>query len=82
LVSDDFLATDYIWDIEIKRAIDRDNDPNDSVRVIPIIVRSCAWEDSPLGVFNTAPKKAEVIASAENIDDAWTRVVKEVKRIL
>lgn len=82
LVSDDFLATDYIWDIEIKRAIERDNDPNDSVRVIPIIVRACDWEESPLGVFNTAPKKAEVINSADDIDVAWTSVVKDLKKVL
>lgn len=82
LVSDDFLATDYIWDIEIKRAIERDKDPNDFVTVVPIIVRSCDWEDSPLGVFNTAPKKAQVINSSKDIDEAWTGVVKELKQIL
>jgi internalin A len=82
LISDDFLATDYIWDVEIKRAIERDNDPSDSVRVIPIIVRSCDWEESPLGIYNTAPKKAEIINSAEDIDVAWTKVVKELKAIL
>ena len=82
LVSDDFLATDYIWDIEIKRAIERDNDPNDSVTVVPIIVRSCDWEDSPLGIFNTAPKKAQVINSSKDIDEAWTSVVKDLKKIL
>jgi internalin A len=82
LVSDDFLATDYIWDVEIKRAIERDNDPNDFVKVVPVIVRACVWEDSPLGVYNTAPKKAEVIKSADDIDEAWTNVVKDLKKIL
>lgn len=82
LVSDDFLATDYIWDIEIKRAIEREKDPNDPVTVVPIIIRSCDWEDSPLGVFNTAPKKAQVINSSKDIDEAWTSVVKELKKIL
>ncbi len=82
LVSDDFLATDYIWDIEIKRAIERDQNPSDPVTVVPIIVRSCDWEDSPLGVFNTVPKKAQVINSSKDIDEAWTSVVKELKQIL
>lgn len=82
LVSDDFLATDYIWDVEIKRAIERDNDPSDSVFVVPIIVRDCDWQDSPLGVYNTAPKKAEVISSSVDIDVAWTKVVKDLKAIL
>lgn len=82
LVSDDFLATDYIWDVEIKRAIERDNDPTDSVTVVPIIVRDCDWQDSPLAIYNTAPKKAEIINSADDIDVAWTKVVRELKQIL
>jgi internalin A len=82
LVSDDFLATDYIWDVEIKRAIERENDPNDNVIVVPIIVRSCCWEESPLGVYNTAPAKAQVIVSSDDIDSSWTKVVKEIKAIL
>lgn len=82
LVSDDFLATDYIWDVEIKRAIERDNDPNDTVSVVPIIVRDCVWEDSPLGVYNTAPPKAQVINSSVDIDAAWTSTVKALKAIL
>lgn len=81
LVSDDFLATDYIWDIEIARAIERENaDPN--IRVVPIIVRSCDWQDSPLGIYNTAPKKAQVISTSNDIDEAWTLVIRELKQIL
>ncbi len=81
LVSDDFLATDYIWDIEIKKAIDRDNDPNDDVLVVPIILRACDWEESPLGVFNS-PIKANVITTSNDIDQAWTDVVKQLRRVL
>lgn len=69
LVSDDFLATDYIWDIEIKRAIEREQ-ANPSIRVIPIIVRSCDWQESPLGIYNTAPKKAQIINTSTDIDVA------------
>lgn len=82
LVSDDFLATDYIWDVEIKRAVARVEDPNDKVTVVPIIVRACDWEESPLGVFNTAPKKAEVITLAGDIDTAWKDVVIDLKKII
>jgi internalin A len=81
LVSDDFLATDYIWDIEIKRAIEREQ-ANPSIRVIPIIVRSCDWQESPLGIYNTAPKKAQIINTSADIDVAWTDVVRELKKIL
>lgn len=80
LVSSDFLATDYIWDIEIKRAIERESQGN--VKVVPIIVRSCDWEESPLGVYNTAPKKAQVLTLAGDIDEAYTNAVKELRKIL
>jgi internalin A len=82
MVSDDFLATDYIWDIEIKRAIERENLDPDNVKVVPIIVRSCYWEESPLSVYNTAPKKAQVLTLAGDIDDAFKSVVLEIKKIL
>ncbi|WP_299178415.1 leucine-rich repeat domain-containing protein [uncultured Chryseobacterium sp.] len=82
LVSDDFLATDYIWDVEIKRAIERENATPESVRVVPIIVRSCYWEESPLSVYNTAPKKAQVLTLAGNIDEAYTNAVKEIRKVL
>ncbi|WP_240646604.1 COR domain-containing protein [Chitinophaga rhizosphaerae] len=81
LVSADFMATDYIWDIEIKRAIERENE-NPGVKVVPIIIRSCAWEDTPLSVYNTAPKKAMVLDLAKNIDEAFTDVVRDLKKIL
>jgi internalin A len=81
LVSDDFLATDYIYDIEIKRAIEREEtDPN--VRVIPVILRSCYWEESPLAAYNTAPKKAQVVTLAKDIDESFKNIVLEIKKTL
>lgn len=82
LVSDDFLATEYIWDVEIKRAIERENENPDKVRVIPIILRSCFWEESPLSIYNTAPKKAQVLTLAGDIDEAFKNAVMEIRNIL
>lgn len=82
LVSSDFLATDYIWDIEIKYAIDKENTNPDAVKVVPIIIRSCVWEDTPLSAYNTAPKKAQVITLSNNLDEAFTEAVKDLKKIL
>lgn len=82
LVSSDFLATDYIWDIEIKYAIDKENANPDAVKVVPIIIRSCVWEDTPLSAYNTAPKKAQVITLSNNLDEAFTDAVRDLKKIL
>jgi GTPase SAR1 family protein len=78
LVSADFLATDYIWDVEIKRAVERDE--AGKAKVVPIIVRSCVWQDSPLGKFQS-PEKAAPISSASNVDEAWTKVAENLRKI-
>jgi internalin A len=78
LVSANFLATDYIWDIELKRALQRDEDPNDTVTVVPIIVSDCVWEKSPLAKYNTSPPKAQIIDLSPNKEQAWADVVRGI----
>ncbi|TPD70490.1 leucine-rich repeat domain-containing protein [Flavobacterium microcysteis] len=82
LVSDDFLATDYIWDIEIKRAIERENENPEKVKVVPIIVRDCYWEGSPLGAYNSTPGKAQVLTASSNIDLAFKDAVLGIMDII
>src|SRR5512147_326229 len=41
LVSSDFLASDYCWDVETRRAMDRHE--AGTARVIPVILRPCDW---------------------------------------
>jgi hypothetical protein len=41
LISADFLASTYCYDIEVKRAMERHN--AGEARVIPIILRHCDW---------------------------------------
>lgn len=81
LVSADFLATDYIWDVEIKEAIERD-EKNEDVHVVPIIVRPCDWYDSPLGIFNSGTVKGRAISLADNTDAAFLDVVELLKGII
>src|SRR5437588_169655 len=42
LVSPDFLASDYCYDIEMQRALERHK--SGSTYVIPIILRPCDWQ--------------------------------------
>src|SRR2546428_1755902 len=42
LVSSDFLASDYSYDIEMQRALQRHEQRE--ARVIPIILRPCDWQ--------------------------------------
>lgn len=81
LVSSDFLATDYIYDVELDLALKRDKDSNDNVICVPIILRPCDWEDSPLGQFNS-PEKGIVISTSVDTDEALLKIVKKLKEIL
>jgi len=81
LVSSDFLATDYIWDVELGAALERDKDPNDLVSVVPIILRKCDWTDSPLGKFNS-PGKGIDISTASDKDEAIFGIVEELKKLI
>ena len=46
MISMDFMNSEYCFDVEVKRAIERHNDPNDNACVVPIIVRPSDWMDS------------------------------------
>lgn len=47
LVTADFLASDFVWDEEVARAMARHEEG--TARVIPIIVRPVEWERAPGG---------------------------------
>ena len=53
LVSADFMNSDYCYDIELKRALERHEAKE--ARVVPIIVRKVAWHS---GAFRQAPGAA------------------------
>lgn len=72
LVSSDFIASDYINDVEIKRAVDRHH--SGSACVIPIIVRPCIWDLAPFAKLQALPKNAKAISKWANIDEAYLDV--------
>ena len=51
LVSADFLASDYCYGIEMKRAITRQE--AGEARVVPILVRPADWKDAPFAHLPT-----------------------------
>ena len=67
LVSSDFLASDYIYNHDIEIAIAKHESGEASI--IPIIVRSCDWTNSPIGKFNALPRRGMPISNWENRDD-------------
>jgi hypothetical protein len=76
LISADFLATDYCNRVEIPEALQRHE--ADEAIVMPVILRSCSWQYTPLAKIQAYPEKAEPIRSWKDIDEAYTNVVNGV----
>jgi len=80
LVSPDFLASDYAYDIEVKRAMERHD--AGKARVIPIILRTCDWKKSPLHKLQALPKDAQPVSRWADPDEAFQNIVDGIRSIL
>jgi tetratricopeptide (TPR) repeat protein len=77
LVSKDFLASDYCYDVEMPRAIERHE--RDEAHVIPIILRPCAWKRAPFRKLQVLPKDALPVIDWPHLDKAFLNVVEEIE---
>jgi internalin A len=79
LVSSDLMATDYVWNIEMKEAVERHE--RGLATVIPIIIRPCLWQDAPFAHLSALPEKGKPVASWNNHDEAWAQVSAKIQQI-
>jgi hypothetical protein len=77
LVSSDFLASNYCYNIEMKRAIAR-HEAGEAI-VIPVILRPCDWHEAPFGKLLGVPTDGRPITTWPNIDSAFLEVAKAVR---
>jgi hypothetical protein len=77
LVSASFLSSDYCFEVEMKAALARHD--AGAACVVPVIVRACAWKDSPLGRIQAMPKDGRPVMQYPDRDEAWTDVVNGLK---
>jgi hypothetical protein len=77
LISADFLASDYCWDVEIKRAIQRHQD--NSAVVIPVSLRPCDKTDVDFMKLQGLPKDFKPITKWDNQDEAFTDIAQGIR---
>ncbi len=80
LISSDFLASNYCYDIEMKKAIERHN--NKEAFVVPIILRYCDWSNTPFSVIQGLPVNAKPIRDWSDQDQAFLNIVDGIKILL
>ncbi|WP_309043584.1 toll/interleukin-1 receptor domain-containing protein [Marinobacter sediminicola] len=77
LISPSFLASDYCFDVELKRAMERKDDG--VAEIIAILVRPCDWSDCEFSKYQAVPKDAKPITTWSDPDSAWLDVVNGLK---
>jgi hypothetical protein len=78
LVSADFLASNYCYDIEMTRALERHT--RGEARVIPVILRPCEWRETLFGKLLATPNDGKPITTFPNLDDAFLQVTQAIRR--
>ena len=79
LISDDFLASDYCWEIELTRAMER-HKAGEAI-VIPVILRPVDWQDSQFSKLQALPKNGKPITTWENQDEGFLSVAQGIRQV-
>ncbi len=78
LVSPDFLDSDYHYDFEMARALERHN--ADTARVIPIILRHTeGWEKTEFHKLQALPRDGRPVKQWPDRDEAFAKIAKEIR---
>src|SRR6266487_413378 len=80
LISPNFLASDYCYDKEMKRALERHQ--HGEARAIPIILRPCDWQSSPFARLQSLPRDGKAVTTWQNQDEAFLVIAEGLRRII
>jgi hypothetical protein len=80
LISPEFLNSDYCYDHEMKRALER-HEAGDA-RVIPIILRPVDWQGAPIGKLQALPKNGRPLSSWRDKGQGFASVARGIRQVV
>ena len=80
LISPDFLASDFCYDIEMGRALERHK--QGSARTIPILLRPVHWHKMPFAHLQVLPSNGLPITKWSDPDDAFHDIIGCLDRVI
>jgi TIR domain len=80
LVSASFLASEYCREEEVRRALERH--ARGKVRVVPVVLRPCLWQEEAFGRLASLPANGQPITSWSSRDEAWLDVARGVRDLI
>jgi TIR domain len=78
LVSSDFIASDYCYGVEVRRALKRHN--SGEALVIPVILRPCDWHNLLFGRLLATPTDGKPVTKFPDRDDAFLEIVRAIRK--
>ncbi|ABW26990.1 COR domain-containing protein [Acaryochloris marina] len=80
LVSPDFIASDYCYEVEMSRARDR-HDAKEAI-LLPILIRPVDWNSTSFCDIQALPSDLKPVTKWSDKDDAWLNVMQGLKRVI
>jgi hypothetical protein len=80
LVSAPFMASDYCWSKEMKRALERHKAGD--AHVVPVILRPVMWKETPLGALQALPQDGKPVIQWSHPDTALENVAQGVSEVV
>lgn len=77
LVSPDYIDSDYCYEIEVKRAMER-HEAGEAI-VIPIILRPVIWQGTPFGKLRPSPIEGRAVTLYRNRDQAFVDICVDIQ---
>jgi hypothetical protein len=77
LVSAHFLASNYCFEIEMNRALEKHN--KGTTRVIPVILHPCDWQSAPFGHLRATPPDGKPVSMFANRDEGLALVARDIR---
>jgi len=79
LVSIDFINSEYCYDTELERALER-HDAGEA-KVIPVILRACMWQQTPFAKLQSLPKDGQAVALCPDRDAAFVSIAEGIRQV-
>lgn len=80
LLSPDYLASNYCWNIEYRRAMNRR--ARGTMRVVAAVVRPCDWKSTRAAGFKLLPRDGRPVTRWRSADEAFLDIAEGIKGVV
>lgn len=80
IVSADFIASDYCYELEMQEAVERHQ--SGKMIIVPVIAEPCDWQSTCLKKFKGLPKDGKPISEWKNQNSAYLDIVMGIRSLV